>query len=180
MIKLGAAQLRTTKSTDEARGNLKKNPIYIVLDNVMDTYNIGSIFRLADAVAAEKVILCGETETPPHTRIKKASINTTEWVTWGYAPTAVEAIRDLRSKIKNLRIIAIEQSTKSVQYDKISYNFPLVLVVGHETHGVSKSALQMCDQIIEIPMWGVNKSLNVVVSLGVVLFEAAKAVSPSS
>jgi tRNA G18 (ribose-2'-O)-methylase SpoU len=171
VIKLGAAQLRTTKSTDEARGNLKKNPIYIVLDNVMDTYNIGSIFRLADAVAAEKVILCGETETPPHTRIKKASINTTEWVSWEYFPTVMEAIKDLRFKIKDLRIIAIEQDSKSVLYDKADYSFPLALVVGHETHGVSKSVLQICDQIIEIPMWGVNKSLNVMVSLGIVLFK---------
>jgi 23S rRNA (guanosine2251-2'-O)-methyltransferase len=171
MIKLCAKELRTTIPDPGELKKIKRNPIYIILDNVMDTYNIGSIFRLADAVAAEKVILCGETERPPHTRIKKASINTTEWVAWGYAPTAVEAIKDLRFKIKDLRIIAIEQSTKSVQYDKVSYNFPLALVVGHETHGVSKSALQMCDQIVEIPMWGVNKSLNVMVSLGIVLFK---------
>jgi len=84
MIKLRAKDLRTTKGDPDIIKNLKKNPIYIVLDNVLDTYNIGAIFRLADAVSAEKVILCGQTETPPHTRIKKASINTTEWVTWCY------------------------------------------------------------------------------------------------
>lgn len=101
MIKLGASQLRTTKSSDVEKEKIKRNPIYIILDNVMDTYNIGSIFRLADAVAAEKVILCGETEIPPHTRIKKASINTTEWVEWEYAKTAKEAIENLKLKIKN-------------------------------------------------------------------------------
>lgn len=174
MIKLGAAELRTTKSSDAQKRKIKKNPIYIVLDNVMDTYNIGSIFRLADAVAAEKVILCGATETPPHTRIKKASINTTEWVTWSYASTAVEAIKDLRFKIKDLRVISIEQSEKSVQYDKADYSFPIALVVGHETTGVSKEVLEMSDQIVEIPMWGINKSLNVVVSLGIVLYQATK------
>src|SRR3989338_3035742 len=100
MIKLGAAELRTTKSSEEEKKKIKKNPIYIILDNVMDTYNIGSIFRLADAVIAEKVILCGETETPPHTRIKKASINTTEWVSWEDSETAREAIEDLRFKNK--------------------------------------------------------------------------------
>ncbi len=83
MIKLAAKELRTTKPDLKDLKGIKKNPIYIVLDNVMDTYNIGSIFRLADAVSAEKVILCGATETPPDTRIKKASINTTEWVAWG-------------------------------------------------------------------------------------------------
>jgi len=171
MIKLGASQLRTTKSTATERKNLKRNPIYIVLDNVMDTYNIGSIFRLADAVAVEKIILCGETETPPHTRIKKASINTTEWVKWEYAKTAKEAIENLRLKIKNLQIIAIEQDKKSIPYDKADYNFPVALVVGHETTGVSKEVLKMCDQVVEIPMWGVNKSLNVVVSLGIILYK---------
>ncbi len=172
MIKLGAQELRTTKSTDEERRKIKKNPIYIILDNVMDTYNIGSIFRLADAVAAEKVILCGETETPPHTRIKKASINTTEWVAWQYFADAKTAISNLKSQISNLKVIAVEQDARSVPYDKANYSFPIALVVGHETTGVSKEVLKICDQIVEIPMWGVNKSLNVVVSLGIVLFEA--------
>ena len=95
-MKLNAKELRTTKSTPEDFAKIKKNPIYIVLDNVLDTYNIGAIFRLADAVAAEKIIICGESETPPHTRIKKASINTTEWVAWEYAETAVEALQNIK------------------------------------------------------------------------------------
>jgi 23S rRNA (guanosine2251-2'-O)-methyltransferase len=171
MVKLGAAELRTTVPDPEDLKKIKKNPIYIILDNVMDTYNTGSIFRLADSVAAEKVILCGETETPPHTRIKKASINTTEWVNWEHFSTTVEAIKDLRSKIKDIRIVAVEQDKKSIPYDKADYNFPVALIVGHESTGVSREVLNMCDQIVEIPMWGVNKSLNVVVSLGIVLFE---------
>ena len=178
MIKLGAAELRTTKASEEKRKQIKKNPIYIILDNVMDTYNIGSIFRLADAVAAEKVILCGQTETPPHTRIKKASINTTEWVSWEYVKTAKEAIDDLRLKIKDLRVIAVEQDKRSIPYNKADYSFPIALVVGHESTGVSKEVLSLADQIVEIPMWGVNKSLNVVVSLGIVLYEVMKGKIP--
>jgi len=174
MLKLKAQELRTTIPSEEDLKKIKKNPVYIVLDNVLDTYNIGSIFRLADSVAAEKVILCGETERPPHTRIKKASINTTEWVSWEYFPTTVEAIKDLRSKIKDLRVIAIEQDKKSVPYDKADYAFPVALIVGHETTGVSKEVMDLCDKIVEIPMWGVNTSLNVVVSLGIVLFEVMK------
>jgi 23S rRNA (guanosine2251-2'-O)-methyltransferase len=174
MIKLCAKELRTTVPSSEDLKKIKKNPIYIILDNVLDTYNIGSIFRLADSVAAEKVILCGETETPPHTRIKKASINTTEWVAWEHFATTKEAIENLRSKIKNLRVIAVEQDVKSIPYGKADYKFPIALIVGHESTGVSREVLDMCDQIVEIPMWGVNKSLNVVVSLGIVLFEAMK------
>jgi 23S rRNA (guanosine2251-2'-O)-methyltransferase len=177
MIKLCAKELRTTVPDPKELKKIKKNPIYIILDNVMDTYNIGSVFRLADAVAAEKVILCGESETPPHTRIKKASINTTEWVAWQYFADAKTAISNLRSQISNLKVIAVEQSAKSVQYDKADYSFPIALVVGHESNGVSKEVLNMCDQIVEIPMWGVNKSLNVMVSLGIVLFEVMKITS---
>lgn len=174
MIKLGAKELRTTKSSEEALKKIRKKPIYIVLDNVLDTYNVGSIFRLADAVAAEKVILCGGTEIPPHTRIKKASINTTEWVSWSYASTAVKVIHELKTQNSKLQVVAIEQSKKSVPYHKAEYRFPIALVVGNETYGVSKEALALADQIVEIPMWGVNKSLNVMVSLGIVLFEAMK------
>lgn len=173
-MKLGAAELRTTKSTEEQKSQIKRNPIYIILDSVLDTYNVGAIFRLADAVAVKKIFLCGQTETPPHTRIKKASINTTEWVTWSYSPTAVEAIRELKSQNPEVKIFAIEQSSKSVPYDKVQYQFPLALVVGHESEGVSKDVLKIADQIVEIPMWGVNKSLNVMVSLGIVLYEIVK------
>lgn len=174
MMKLKAAALRLSDPTKEELSKIKKNPIYIIVDNVLDTYNIGSIFRLADAVAVEKVLLCGDTETPPNHRIKKASINTTEWVSWEYAPTAVEVIKNLRFKIKDLQVVAVEQSEKSVPYDMIDYTFPIALVVGHETDGISAEVLEKCDYIAEIPMWGVNVSLNVMVSLGIMLYEVTK------
>lgn len=176
MIKLGAQELRTSQPTPQDLARIKKNPIYIVLDNVLDTYNIGSIFRLADAVAAEQILLCGETQTPPNNRIKKASINTTEWVDWQYFGSAESAIENLIRQHggENLRVYAVEQSPKSVRYDQVKYEFPLAVIVGNETYGVSKSVLQMADEIVEIPMFGVNKSLNVMVSCAVVLFEAVK------
>ncbi len=166
MIKMKAAELRLSEKDAGKLQAVKRNPIYIILDNVLDTYNIGAIFRLADAVAAEKVILCKGSETPPNTRIKKASINTTEWVPWEYSPTAAEAIENLKLKIENLTVVAIEQHARSMPYDTFDYHFPIALVVGHETKGVSKEVLEMCDGIVELPMYGVNISLNVMVSLG--------------
>lgn len=192
MFKLKAKELRVTEAADEQKKHLKKNPVYIIVDNVLDTYNIGAIFRLADAVAAEKVILCTGSETPPNHRIKKASINTTEWVEWEYYPTAVEAIKTLREQfstsleqyslsevkpnreVKGIQVIAIEQDKRSISYDKADYSFPVALVVGHETDGVSQGVLDLADQIVELPMWGVNVSLNVMVSLGIVLYEVMK------
>lgn len=171
MIKLNAKQLRTSRKNPEEFRKLKENPIYLILDDVLDTYNIGSIFRLADAVAVKKIILCGETQIPPNSRIKKASINTTEWVEWEYAPTAVEAIAKLKAKSKKLKIIAVEQSKKSIPYTKMKVEFPVVLVVGNETRGVSKEVLRLADEIVELPMFGVNKSLNVMISLGIILYK---------
>lgn len=192
IVKLNAKQLRklSRNSSVVIRKKRKtKNEIYIVLDNVLDTYNIGSIFRLADAVAAKKIYLCGGTETPPNHRIKKASINTMEVVEWEYCETALEAIAKVRqstSKVKKmqlhlrgekseggklLQIVVIEQSNKSVPYDQFKYTMPICLVVGHESDGVSKEVLKMCDAVVELPMFGVNKSLNVMVSLGIVLYQ---------
>lgn len=175
MIKLGAKELRTIKPSPEDLKKIKRNPIYIVLDNVLDTYNVGSIFRLADAVGAKKIFLCGQTETPPNPRIKKASVGTWQWVAWSYAPSAAKVISNLKLVIRNLKVYAVEQSPKSVPYNKVEYKFSLAVVVGNETVGISKDVLKMADEIVEIPMFGVNKSLNVMVSCAIVLFEIIKA-----
>ena len=169
-MKLNAKQLRKGKGL-RGKGKVKKQDIYIILDNVLDTYNIGSIFRLADAVAAKKIYLCGSTETPPNHRIKKASINTTEWVTWSYRETVIEALQEVKSQNSKVKIIAVEQSKKSIPYDQFEYKLPICLIVGNETTGVSKEVLGMADGIVELPMFGINKSLNVMVSLGIVLYE---------
>ncbi|MEK7166239.1 MAG: TrmH family RNA methyltransferase [Patescibacteria group bacterium] len=170
MIKLNAKELRTLPVDEKEAQAIKKHPITIILDNVLDTYNVGSIFRLADAVAAQKVILCGETLTPPNSRIKKASINTWQWVDWEYAPSAVFALENLKSQFPMTNIVAVEQDGRSKPYNQVQYELPIAIVVGNETSGVSKEVLDMADGIVELPMWGVNKSLNVMVSCGIILY----------
>jgi 23S rRNA (guanosine2251-2'-O)-methyltransferase len=170
--KLNAKQLRSYQPAATSDQPFKKNEIYIILDDVLDTYNIGAVFRLADAVAAKKIFLCAGTDTPPNPRIKKSSINTTEWVEWEYFNTAVEAISYLRSAISKIQVVAIEQDKSSVAYDKFEYRLPLALVVGNESLGVSRKTLEVCDVLVELPMFGVNVSLNVMVSLGIVLYHA--------
>lgn len=171
-MKLDAKQLRVTNPSDDQLANIIRKPIYIVLDNVLDTYNIGSIFRLADAVAATEVILCGGSETPPSSRIHKAAVGTETWVPWRYEPSAAVALASLKSQIPSLKIIAVEQDLRAVSLSELApMTGPVALVVGHETEGVSRAVLDLADQIVEIPMWGVNKSLNVVVSTGIVLYK---------
>src|SRR3990170_7876835 len=123
--KLDAKQLRVSKPSSQDISKIKRREIYIICDNILDTYNIGSIFRLADAVAAKKIFLCGSTETPPNSRISKAAVGTDKWVPWEYASTAAEAIANLKKKFStrsnnnnlraksrssSIKIIAIEQN----------------------------------------------------------------------
>ena len=66
-----------------------------------------------------------------------------------------------------IEIVAVEQNEKSIPYTEMKWEFPVAVVVGNETTGVSKEVLEMCDSIVELPMFGVNISLNVMVSLGI-------------
>ena len=187
-MKLNAGELRDIDEDEikEKLKHIKRRPIYFILDNIYDTYNIGGLFRLADALAIEKIYICGESEIQPNSRIKKASIGTYKVVPWEYCKTAEEAIRricitynvkritnkkdTLHATRSTLHILAVEQSKDSIPYVKADYSFPLALIFGNETSGVSEETLKLCDQIVEIPMWGINKSLNVIVSAAIVSY----------
>lgn len=173
-MKLNARQLRDCNESeikDKLKG-MKRRPIYFILENIYDTYNIGGLFRLADGLAIEKMYLCGEMEIPPNSRIKKASIGTYKVVPWEYKKTAGEAIEELRQKTTGIRVLAVEQDQKSVAYTDADYTAPVALIVGNETSGVTRETLDLADQIVEIPMWGINKSLNVIVSAAIVSYWA--------
>ncbi len=173
ITKLGAEDLRVKIPTEEELEEVIKTrqEIYIVLDNIMDTYNIGSVFRLADAVGAKKIYLCAGSETPPNHRIKKASVGTWQWVEWEYFADTKSAIEKLRTENQKIRVVAVELDEKAIDYTKADYSLPIALVVGHESDGISKEILDMCDQIVQLPQLGINKSLNVMVSLGIVLYK---------
>jgi len=178
-MKLNAQEMRTIdEDVVKAQiNNIKRHPIYFILENVYDTYNVGGLFRLADAIGVSKMYLCGEMEIPPNSKIKKASIGTYKVVPWEYKKSVAEAIADLKrddnNKImrdKQIKIIAIEQDKKSVPYTQIQYSFPIALILGNESYGVLPETLKMADHIAEIPMWGINKSLNVIVSAAIVSY----------
>lgn len=169
MQKLNAKKLRKVKPSKEKLGGIKRNPIYFVLSDVLDTYNIGSMFRLADAVGATKIYLCGETPKPPNLRIHKSAIGLENWVPWEKKETTIEVIRELKEK--GVEIIAIEQSEKAIPYTSIKPHFPIALILGHETTGISKDVLKEVDKIAEIQMHGVNISFNVWGSAAVVAYK---------
>lgn len=170
-MKLNSHQLRKSRVGDSSKlqKNIKRNPLVLVLDNVLDTYNIGSFFRLADALGAQKIYLCGPVVTPPNIKIHRASIGTWKWIPW----EQFDSITDCLKKLKNdgYQIVACEQTKNSLNYLKTKYNFPLAIVAGSESYGISKETLKMVDKIVEIPMFGINISLNVLVATSVISFD---------
>lgn len=174
-MKLTAKELRNVDKdvAIQKSKSISRAPIFIILEDVYDTYNIGGLFRLADAVAASKIYLCGDCEVPPNHKIKKASVGTYKVVPWEYRKMASDAISELRLKTKNtIQIIGVEQDSRAKDYREIQYSSPLALIVGNETYGVKKETLDLCDYIAEIPMYGINTSLNVIVATSIVSYYA--------
>ncbi len=170
---LNARSIRTIpeEKAKKLGQKLKRKDIYFILEDIFDTYNVGGFFRLADAVGAKKIFLCGQTETPPNTKIKKASIGTYKFTPWQYCKTIDEAISEVKA-IKNLEVVAVEQHRRSVRYDQADYKLPIAFVFGSEVYGLSKKGIKLADRIIEIPMHGINKSLNVMIAAGICVYKA--------
>ena len=169
MLRLDAKRLRKSEPTEKDLKKIKRNPIYLVLDRIIDTYNTGSLFRLADAVAAEKMYLCGEMEYPPSSRIHKAAVGTQKWVPWEKKESTLSTIKELKKK--GVQILVVEQSKRSISYKELKPKFPVAIVVGNETEGVGKEILDEADVIVELPMFGINKSFNVWGSAAVVVYK---------
>lgn len=172
IIRKDSKYLRKNPPQDNEVKQIKRNPIYLVLDNVLDTYNIGSVFRLGDAIAAEKIYICGEhSEYPPSSRIHKAAVGTEEWVAWEHYDSTIELIEKLKSE--GVFIIAVEQDKRSIPFTLLPLHLkmPVALIVGHETTGVSKEVLDIADIIVELPMFGINKSINVWGSLAIISYK---------
>ncbi len=171
-MKLNSHQLRQSGVGESQKNQslIKRNPIVLVLDNVLDTYNIGSFFRFADAIAAEKIFLCGPVVTPPNLKIHRASVGTWKWIPWEQYDRTEDCLEYLKQQ--KYQIIACEQKANSVNYQKAKYQFPLAIIAGSESKGVGESVLKMCDQIVEIPMFGVNVSLNVLVATSIIAYDA--------
>lgn len=161
------------KSINEFRES-KKLPIVIVLDEVRSMNNVGSVFRSADAFLVEAIYLCGFTPIPPHRDIQKTALGATETVTWNHVNSTLEAIEKLKQE--GYIIYSIEQVHDSVmlQTMNIEKGKKYAFVFGNEVQGVQDEILQLSDAVIEIPQLGSKHSLNISVSAGIVLWEAAR------
>ena len=176
MKKLTHDEIAKNRSTLDSLHKVKKLPVYVVLNSIRSSYNVGSIFRTSDGAMIEKLFLCGYTPYPPHPDLPKGnkdvlktSLGSTESVKWEYVKDPKEVIRKMKDD--GIKVCALELTDKSTPYYELKKDiFPLCLVIGNEITGVSQEILDMCDFSIEIPQFGIKQSLNVAVAYGVMIF----------
>jgi len=149
---------------------LKKNPIYIILDNLRSAFNVGSIFRLCDAMRVSGLFLCGYTASPPHVKLDKTSLGTIDYVPWKKFASTLDAVAYLRER--GIAVWAAETVCGAVPYNTAAYPSPIGFVFGNEALGVSREVLVECDGMVEIPLYGFKNSINVAASCAVVGFAA--------
>ncbi len=147
-----------------------KHPVVLMLHNIRSMWNVGSMFRTADAAGIEKIILSGYTATPPRKEIDKTALGAQNTVVWDYFADPLEALKSM--KREGVRICGLEIAEGSRPYTTINpSDFPICLIVGNEVDGLEEELLELCDEVLEIPQYGTKHSLNVAVAAGIVLFE---------
>ncbi|MFY0625310.1 MAG: RNA methyltransferase [Reichenbachiella sp.] len=155
----------------EAFKSQKKNNVIVVLDNIRSLNNVGSAFRTSDAFNVQKIFLCGITGTPPHRDIHKTAIGATDSVEWEYAKDTLTVIRQLQDE--GWKIIAVEQADGSLKLNHFSVqeNEKYCFIFGNEVFGVEQDVVDASDGCLEIPQYGTKHSLNISVTIGVVLWQ---------
>lgn len=172
MRKLTHEEILEIKPSIEEVKKKKRNPIYVILDNIRSLHNVGAIFRTSDAVLVEKIYLCGITGCPPRNEIAKTALGAEEVVPWEYREEAVEAIKELRER--GVKIVAVELAEGSVQYDRAEYDFPVCFIFGHEVHGIADEVMEYVDMSVYLPMLGRANSLNVATCYGIIVYDALR------
>ncbi len=149
----------------------KKTPLVIVLDNIRSLNNIGSVFRTADAFLIEKIYLCGITATPPHKDIRKTALGATESMEWEYRKSTLQLVEKLKSD--GYTVLAIEQAKNAQMLHEfnIESSRKYVLIFGNEVKGVDQKVVNDCHGVLEIPQFGTKHSLNISVSVGLVVWD---------
>jgi tRNA G18 (ribose-2'-O)-methylase SpoU len=161
------------KSVEEFRAS-EKLPVIAVVENVRSAYNVGSLFRTADAFLLESIYIIGYTAHPPHKEIRKTALGAEDTVSWKYFKTAAEAIQDLRSL--GYSVYAVEQVKNSRMLHDVTIQpgEKMAVVFGNEVNGLEQGTIHLCDGAIEIPQLGMKHSLNIATAAGVVLWEIVR------
>ena len=159
------------KSVEEFKES-PKTPVIAVLENVRSAYNVGSVFRTADAFLMEAIYITGYTAKPPHKEIKKTALGAEETVDWKHFPSGNDAVHALKED--GYKVFAVEQVENSISLEKFDAAGKIAVIFGNEVTGVEQSTIALCDGTIEIPQLGMKHSLNIATAAGVVLWELVR------
>ena len=140
----------------------------VLLDNIRSAWNVGSIFRSADGFGFRHVYVCGITPTPEQEAVTKTSLGAEDSVPWSYHKDAVKLAKGLKKE--GYRILALEEDDRAVSIDTQPVPNNAVLIVGNEITGVDPELLDLCDEILYIPMRGDKKSFNVAVAFAIAAY----------
>lgn len=154
----------------------KKNPVVLVLDNVRSLNNVGSAFRTSDAFLVEKIMLCGITGKPPHRDINKTALGAQDTVTWEHTPTTLDAVAQLKSEGYKIAVVEQVEGSKMLQDFKPAKDEKIAFVFGNEAFGVEDAVVEEADFCLEIPQFGTKHSLNISVTIGVVLWQYVQSI----
>lgn len=150
-----------------------------ILCNIRSIHNVGSILRSCDGFGVKEVICTGYTPHPekglPHERARltdalhKTALGAEEAIKISYYPDIREVIADY--KARGFSVVALEQAPNSQNLATVS-TIPdeALLIFGEEVKGIPTEILNLCDQILEIPMRGQKESFNVSVAAGIALY----------
>ncbi|MBI3125283.1 MAG: RNA methyltransferase [Ignavibacteriales bacterium] len=170
MRKLTHEEISRNRSTLEKLDHVKKLPVYVILDSIRSSYNVGSIFRTSDGAMIEKLFLCGYTPSPLKKEVLKTALGAEKSVAWEYVKDAKEVILKLKSQ--GVKIGALELTEESLPHYNFTHeNFPIALIIGNEITGVAQELLDLCDFSLEIHQYGTKQSLNVAVAYGISVFD---------
>ena len=175
--KLTAAEMGRLSVTEDHEAD--KLPLVVVLDNVRSQHNVGAVFRTADAMRIERVVLCGICCCPPNAEIHKTALGAEESVEWQYFDNTLDAVQALQQE--GYTVYAVEQAHNSLTLEQVaeqivnrqSSNRKWAVVLGHEVFGVQQEVIDICSQCIEIPQYGTKHSMNVSVTAGIVMYRLA-------
>ncbi len=156
------------RTTDVPKTKQTKFEMYMILDNIRSAFNVGGIFRTADATGVSEIHLCGYTPQPGNAKLEKTALGSTETVQWRSWATALEAIDDLQKR--NIKVLALETAEPSLDLFQADLPMPIALVAGNEQLGLSHEVLSKCDACLSIPMYGRKNSLNVACAVSASLY----------
>jgi tRNA G18 (ribose-2'-O)-methylase SpoU len=149
-----------------------RREIHVICENIRSLYNVGSIFRTADALGVKKIWLCGITGTPEQKGLSKVSLGAENSVAWEHSKSAWRVAEKLRKE--GFQIVALELTKGSIDVNMFKPKQKVALIVGNEVDGVSQALLKRSDVIVHIPMKGIKESLNVSVAFGIAAYELIK------